>query len=223
MDVIPVIPIGSKVNIKNSEASGTIESITIDGDTVSYHIVNYDNVYGKRGYWVKENEISSRFKKTTLLQSMIREDSDVIDNIPKGNISITTNTIKAILEFGFYIPIADKPETLDVTKLPRVEVVYSNTYNDDGDRIYLPKDKYFKVYINLVGTDAEYEPIMTLTRECKLKPFYKRWYNTLKYGRDHKDNFDYIESNHDYFTRVVSSLIESCPNGFMCNENILLL
>lgn len=242
MDVINVIPLGTEVEIKESGKLGTIVRVTIgnvgvgEKEFIEYNVSVFSEGQGRHSIWVSESDLAGKYEKQTILQTMkitkevnkVKTEElspDLINsiNILNSKIGATFN----VMAKGFYIPINagddDTADRGDITStpnvLPYVEICDSGMYSDDGVKIILSNDKVFKCYdVDVVDDYISDTPTAIFNRGVRLKPFYKRWFTTLRYGRDHSDNFEVIESDEAYLTRVVNELIQMYPKGFMCNK-----
>lgn len=89
--------------------------------------------------------------------------------------------------------------------LVKYELRTSSVYGYIQDNILLANDSYVVMYYRHNKQDV-FIPVDYITREVKLKPFIKRVFNTLLYGRSHYGNFSYIESNTSYTTRLLEAI-----------------
>lgn len=81
----------------------------------------------------------------------------------------------------------------------------ASSYGYIQNNLILPNDSYIVVYYRSNKNDA-FIPIEYVTRKVILKPFIKRVFTSLLYGRSHSSNFSYIEDNITYTNRVLELL-----------------
>lgn len=81
----------------------------------------------------------------------------------------------------------------------------ASSYGYIQNNLILPNDSYIVVYYRSNKNDA-FIPIEYITRKVILKPFIKRVFTSLLYGRSHSSNFSYIEDNITYTNRVLELL-----------------
>ena len=81
----------------------------------------------------------------------------------------------------------------------------ASSYGYIQDNLVLSNDSYIVVYYRANKNDA-FIPVDYITRKVILKPFIKRVFTSLLYGRSHSSNFSYIEDNKSYTNRVLELL-----------------
>ena len=84
----------------------------------------------------------------------------------------------------------------------KFELRTASSYGYIEDKLILPNDSYILVYYRNNINEA-FIPVDCITRNIVLKPFIKRMFNTLLYGRSHPNNFSIIESNLSYTNRLL--------------------
>lgn len=96
----------------------------------------------------------------------------------------------------------DNPEEAYRNLLIKFELRTASNYGYIEDKLILPNDSYIIVYFRNNLHEA-FIPVDCITRKVVLKPFIKRMFNTLLYGRSHPSNFISIENNISYTNRLL--------------------
>lgn len=221
--LIHVIPLGTTVKVKNSSWKTTIKGISIADDGVLYRLDNITSTGERNLIWLRENELKGTFKKQGILSSLISDSEsnpnlDIEAGIIQGVSFLVQNTTK-----GYLVPVGEKfVDTITLDNiLPVVELYRSTSYGYLNDELVLPNDYIVNVYLEYEG-EVSLTPDIILTRGLRLKSFYRRFINTIKYGRSHQDNFEVIESDKAYLERIIETLSNE-PNiiknsGFFLNK-----
>ncbi len=87
----------------------------------------------------------------------------------------------------------------------RFELRTASSYGYIHSNLILPNDSYIVVYYRTNKQEA-FIPVDYITRKVELKPFIKRVFTSLLYGRSHASNFKYIEDDKSYTNRVLEIL-----------------
>jgi hypothetical protein len=86
--------------------------------------------------------------------------------------------------------------------LIKFELRTASNYGYINDKLLLPNDSYIVVYFRNSPKDV-FIPVDYITRKVTLKPFIKRMFTTLLYGRSHRSNFSMIEDNRLFTSRLL--------------------
>lgn len=90
--------------------------------------------------------------------------------------------------------------------LLKLELRTASSYGYLDGKLILPNDSYIVVYHRGNHT-LPFIPVDYITRILELKPFIKRMFTTLLYGRTHPNNFKYVEDSASFTTRVIEMFL----------------
>lgn len=136
------------------------------------------------------------------------ENTDTLDSTLSALYSEILSTRLAIYNTG---TLYSNPGVLEKFNNPeeayrnlriKFELRTASSYGYIEDKLILPNDSYVLVYYRNNINEA-FIPVDCITRTIVLKPFIKRMFNTLLYGRSHPSNFSTIESNLSYTNRLL--------------------
>lgn len=206
-----IIPVDSIVSIKDATDGKlyTVLKITIEQNGVVKYALTLSET-GVHTTTVYENKIvlvkKSKDMDTINLDYDAKTDSEVLEKVNKlmkllkTNNSRTTSIANAV-KAGNWWKVRDGVDlnTVADDAIPLVvfNFVKSNSYVYNS---FVPAGDTY-IYIYYPGGKFE-----MISRDIRLKPFYKRIFNTLLYGRDNINNFDIIETVFDYRKRYDSYL-----------------
>lgn len=213
-ELIDVIKAGTQVELKNG-ISGQIQHVVIHPDnTLMYEI----HKYTENGRVFLGSVFPSDIKNhDKLISGCVRiHDVSLADSLTSNELgndalsAIIRSFGNAIVNNGLvYGPIPDNTsieELFDNAKL-RYEMVIAGSHGYIDYNPIRANDNYIKVYDNDI--DANGRCTDYITRDLKLKPFYRRWLTTLIFGINHPNNYSYIESDEDYINRIRDIITKS--------------
>lgn len=160
-------------------------------------IKNYDKVLSANLKPVENTEVSQDIDMVKALQDIYTETINTRLSLYNNGVLFSTNG--ALEKYN-------NAEEAYRDLLLKLELKTSGGYGYVDGKLILPNDSYIVVYHRSHPTDA-FIPVDYITRKIELKPFIKRLFTTLLYGRSHPNNFKYIEDNKSFTSRLLEIII----------------
>lgn len=211
-DVMFIIPFGSVVTVKNDPENTPyiIKSVEIRPYAKWYRLSK--NAVSSES-WVHEDEIIYNKPGIVRVETDKASKGNKEDTMSKLELLVNDNNIMLKdLKIGLYNSVCRQWWTADQKSVEHgidieISALRVSSYGYINNKLVLANDIMLRIYRK--GTGLAFDELFdTVTRIVKLKPFYKRIFPTLLYGRNHPKNFSMMETDHDYAARLNQFLLD---------------